>query len=148
MRVQNPDQYAEVLLGITLPDAKYSSAKIRSMYGNSEQNINLPVPLPVHIVYHTAFVNDSGQLELRDDIYARDQRLLAQFKGSDRRMADIAIDRPQPNYSRPPASIPQGVAFAGNGYGGGGGPSFLERLFGAPTPPAPVPRQQQRRANR
>lgn len=145
MRVQNPDQYAEVLLGITLPEGKYSAAKIRSMYGNSEQNINLPVPLPVHIVYHTAFVNDAGQLELRDDIYGRDQRLLAQFKGSDRRVADIAIERPQPNYSRPPATIPNGVAFAGGGYGGSGGPSFLERLFGAP---APVPPQPVRRVYR
>jgi hypothetical protein len=142
MRVQNPDQYAEVLLGITNPTEKYTASRIRGMYGNSELNINLTTPIPVHIVYHTAFVNDEGKLDIRKDVYGRDARMIALLKGSERKVADIAIERAQPNYSRPAVTIPQGVAFAGaGGYAGSGGPSFLERLFGAPTPPAPVPRQ-------
>ena len=74
MRVQNPDVYAETLLNIALPKENYSAARIRSMYGNSEIDIRFPTPIPVHIVYHTAFVDDSGQLQTRKDVYARDSR--------------------------------------------------------------------------
>lgn len=146
MRVQNPDQYAEVLLGIANPTDKYTAARIRSMYGNSELNINLSTPIPVHIVYQTAFVDENGKLDIRKDIYGRDARMIALLKGSDRRVADVAIERAQPSYARPPAQIPAGVAYAGNGYGGGysgGGRSFFEQLFGGPEP-APPPRPQRR----
>ncbi len=112
------------------------------MYGNSELNINPTTPIPVDIVYHTAFVDDAGKLETRKDVYGRDARMIALLKGSERKVADIAIERAQPNYSRPAVTLPQGVAFAGaGGYAGSSGPSLLERLFGAPTPPVPVPRQ-------
>src|ERR1700744_6478602 len=40
MRVQNPDQYASVLLTITEPNAHYPPEKIKSMYGHSEINLN------------------------------------------------------------------------------------------------------------
>lgn len=143
MRVQNPDQYAEVLLGIANPADKYTAARIRGMYGNSELNINLSTPIPVHIVYQTAFVDEAGKLDIRKDIYGRDARMIALMKGSDRRVADIAIERPQPNYARPPAQIPAGVAYAGSGGYYGGGRSFFEQLFGGPDP-APPPRPQRR----
>lgn len=148
MRVQNPDQYAEVLLGIANPADKYSAARIRGMYGRSEQNINLTTPIPVHIVYQTAFVDEHGKLDIRKDVYGRDARMIALMKGSDRKVADVAVERAQPNYSRPPVRVPAGVAYAGNGYGSGyaynSGPSFLERLFGAPEPAAPPPRPARR----
>lgn len=147
MRVQNPDQYAEVLLGIANPADKYTATRIRGMYGHSEQNINLTTPIPVHIVYQTAFVDEHGKLDIRKDVYGRDARMIALMKGNDRKVADIAVERAQPNYSRPPVRIPAGVAYAGDGYGGGyaynSGPSFLERLFGAPEPAAP-PRPSRR----
>jgi L,D-transpeptidase YcbB len=40
-------------------------------------------------------------------------------------------------------SLPSGVAFASNNFGGGfsSGPSFFDRLFGPPTPPAPIGRR-------
>ena len=44
---------------------------------------------------------------------------------------------------RPPANIPSS-AFA-NGYSG---PSFFDRLFGPPTPPAPVGRRAQQQPRR
>ena len=37
MRVQYPDQYAEVLLGITEPQEHYTAARIHSMYGSSSR---------------------------------------------------------------------------------------------------------------
>jgi murein L,D-transpeptidase YcbB/YkuD len=69
MRVQNPAKYAEVLLSIALPEAGYSEHRIRSMFGSAEQNINFPTPIPVHITYQTAFVDDAGELQVRPDVY-------------------------------------------------------------------------------
>jgi len=56
----------------------------------------------------------------------------------------------QPSYAHPTGNVPTGVNFASdNSYYSGSyssGPSFFERLFGPPTPPAPIPgRRQQRR---
>src|SRR4249919_4330746 len=48
MRVQNPEQYAEVLLSISQPADRYSAERIRKMYGDSERTINLKTPTPVH----------------------------------------------------------------------------------------------------
>jgi murein L,D-transpeptidase YcbB/YkuD len=139
MRVQNPDKYAEVLLGIAMPKEGYTAERIKSMYGHSEININFPTPIPVHITYQTAWVDDSGKLETRPDIYGRDARVLAALRGEDRRMADVAIERSQPNYSRPSVRLPDGMTFAG----GGNEPSFLDRLFGV-TPAAPPARPPRR----
>jgi murein L,D-transpeptidase YcbB/YkuD len=74
MRVQDPAKYAEVLLSIALPNAGYTAQRIRSMYGNAEQNINFPTPIPVHITYQTAFVDDAGELQVRPDIYGIDAK--------------------------------------------------------------------------
>jgi murein L,D-transpeptidase YcbB/YkuD len=74
MRVQDPAKYAEVLLSIALPNAGYTEKRIRSMYGAAEQNINFPTPIPVHITYQTAFVDDAGELQVRPDIYNIDTK--------------------------------------------------------------------------
>jgi murein L,D-transpeptidase YcbB/YkuD len=146
MRVQDPDKYAEVLLGIALPGQNYTRERIKSMYGNSEHDIKFPAPIPVHITYQTAFVDDSGKLVIRDDLYGRDQRLLIALKGEDRRVAEVAVERTQPNYSRPAVRLPAGVR-ADNNAGGGysGGQSFFDQLFGNPIrPQQPVPANQRR----
>src|SRR4029079_4852183 len=74
MRVQNPAKYAEVLLSIALPNAGYTEQKIRSMFGSAEQNINFPTPIPVHITYQTAFVDDAVEVRIRPDIYVIDTK--------------------------------------------------------------------------
>jgi hypothetical protein len=60
------------------------------MYGPAEININFAQPLPVHLTYQTAWVDDSGTLQIRDDVYGRDARHIAMLRGDERRMADIA----------------------------------------------------------
>ena len=77
------------------------------MYGRSEIDIRFPTPIPVHITYQTAFVDDSGQLQIRDDLYGRDARLLTALK-EDRRQAEIPIARVQTNQGRPPVRLPPG----------------------------------------
>jgi L,D-transpeptidase YcbB len=93
MRVENPITYAEKLLSIELPKDGYSEDKIRKMLGNNEVNIDFPKPLPVHITYQTAFVNDKGELEIREDLYGRDARVLQALKTDERKVADVAVEQ-------------------------------------------------------
>jgi len=151
MRVQNPDQYAAVLLNITLPNDRYTPEKIRSMYGNSEIDLKFPTPIPVNITYQTAFVDDAGKLQMRKDVYGRDATMISMLRSARGRDLENVVAHSQPSYSRPPgSSLPAGVSFASdNTYSSG--PSFFERLFGPPIPPAPVGRRgqaQQRRVLR
>ena len=150
MRVQNPDQYAATLLNITMPGDKYTAEKIRGMYGHSEIDLKFPTPIPVNITYQTAFVDDAGKLQIRRDIYGRDAQMLALLKGSKNKDLENVVAHANQSYSRPPGSaLPSNVAFNSDFGSGSSGPSFFERLFGAPQgpPPAPVGRrtQQQRR---
>jgi len=144
MRVQNPDQYASVLLNITQPNEHYTPDKIRSMYGHSEIDLKFPTPIPVNITYQTAFVDDAGKLQIRKDVYGRDATMLAMLKGGRSRELENVVAHSQPSYSRPTGNLPAGVSFASDNTGySSSGPSFFERLFGAPTltPPAPIGRR-------
>lgn len=147
MRVQNPDQYASVLLNIAMPNEKYTPERVRSMYGKSEIDLKFPTPVPVNITYQTAFVDEGGKLQFRKDVYGRDATMINILKNSRGKDLENVVAHSQPSYSRPATTLPSGVAVANNG--GSSGLNFFERLFGggAPTPPpAPVGRrpQQQR----
>ena len=76
MRVQNPLTYGEKLLSLVLPKEHYTEARLESMFGGSEININFPKFIPVHLTYQTAFVDDAGKLQLRDDVYGRDAKMI------------------------------------------------------------------------
>jgi L,D-transpeptidase YcbB len=144
MRVQNPDQYASVLLNITLPNEHYTPEKIRSMYGNSEIDVKFPTPIPVNITYQTAFVDDAGKLQIRKDVYGRDGTMVAMLKNARGKDLENVVAHSQPNYVRPAGNLPSTVSFASdNTYSSG--PSFFERLFGGPqpVPPAPIGRRGQ-----
>jgi murein L,D-transpeptidase YcbB/YkuD len=148
MRVQNPDQYAATLLNITMPSEHYTPEKIRSMYGQSEIDLKFPTPIPVNITYQTAFVDDAGKLQFRRDVYGRDATMLAMLRSGRSKDLENVVAHSQPNYVRPTGNLPGDVSFASNSSGSlfSSGPSFFERLFGAPTPPAPLPgRRAQRR---
>jgi L,D-transpeptidase YcbB len=143
MRVQDPLKYAEVLLSIVRPGEGYTEDRIHRMFGNNEINIQFPTSMPVHLTYQTAFVDDGGKLEFRDDIYGRDRALLAVLKGPDAKVSDSPVEhREGTTTHRPPVVMsnnPWG-GWAGRGYGAGF--NFFTRLFGGPSmPPAPVPRQ-------
>jgi murein L,D-transpeptidase YcbB/YkuD len=144
MRVQNPDQYASVLLNIALPNEKYTPERVRSMYGKGEVDLKFPTPIPVNITYQTAFVDDGGKLQFRKDVYGRDATMVGILKNGRGKDLENVVAHSQPSYSRPATTLPNGVLAAN---GGSSGPNFFERLFGAPSPPpAPVGRkpQQQR----
>ena len=145
MRVQNPDQYAAVLLGITEPNQHYTPEKIRSMYGSSEIDLKFPTPVPVNITYQTAFVDDGGKLQIRKDVYGRDASMLALLRNAHGRDMENVVAHSQPSYSHPVGNLPTGVSFASDNSSSG--PSFFERLFGGPRPdPAPAPARARRSA--
>jgi murein L,D-transpeptidase YcbB/YkuD len=146
MRVENPDKYAEVLLGLSQPQDGYTAERIRKMYGSGEHDIHLKNPIPVHITYQTAYVNDDGKLIIRDDIYGRDARYFALIKSDERKVADIATETRSGGTSVKPAKLPDGL-FASTGGSGG---SLFGWLFGGdrqqpeygPRPRAQVPQRQ------
>jgi murein L,D-transpeptidase YcbB/YkuD len=150
MRVQDPVKYAEVLLSIVRPGEGYTQDRIRKMFGESEMDIQFPKFLPVHLTYQTAFVDEHGKLEFREDVYGRDKALLAILKGDERKVADIAIERRENTVRREALAMPdQQSFFGGRGYYPGGG-NFFTHIFGlggdaAPAAPAPRKRAAQRR---
>jgi L,D-transpeptidase YcbB len=157
MRVQDPVHYAEVLLSLVRPGDGYTEERIKKMFGPNETDIQFPTFIPVNLTYQTAFVDDAGKLEFRDDVYGRDKALLAILKGSDRKVADIPVEHKEDVSHRQVLAIPDeptwfggrsvfgggGRAYyPGSGYSYGGG-SFFSRLFGGgydspPAPPMPV----------
>jgi murein L,D-transpeptidase YcbB/YkuD len=139
MRVQNPLTYGEKLLSLVLPKEHYTEARLESMFGGNEININFPKFIPVHLTYQTAFVDDAGKLQLRDDVYGRDAKMLSILKSSERKVADIAVER-APNASSKPVRLPVGVYGGGNSYSYGGGGNFFDWIFGGPQGgPRPYP---------
>jgi len=139
MRVQDPVKYAEVLLSIVRPGEGYTQDRIRRMYGAYESDIQFPTFIPVHLTYQTAFVDDQGKLEFREDIYGRDRALLATLNGAERKVADVPIQHKEYVTRRQPLPDSSWGGWAGRGYAAG---NFFTRWFGGPAiPPAPVQRR-------
>jgi murein L,D-transpeptidase YcbB/YkuD len=66
VRVQNPRQLGSLLMGISEDDIS------KAISPGTTSRRNLPAPIPVFIVYQTAFINNDGALEFRRDGYQRD----------------------------------------------------------------------------
>ena len=83
MRVQDAAKYAEILSHMARPDEQWTAAKIKTLYGGPEQEIDLQtVPIWIHLTYQTAFVDDAGRLQIRPDLYNLDSRTLAAIKNA------------------------------------------------------------------
>jgi len=72
VRVENPFKLAEIVLG---KDNGWSEAKVRSLVGGGERLINMPEQIPIHLEYFTAFVDDEGKVQLREDIYGYSRKV-------------------------------------------------------------------------
>jgi L,D-transpeptidase YcbB len=71
IRLSEPGKLAEYLLR----DAPgWTPAKIqRAMNSGAEQTVNLPAAVPVSIAYFTVWVDETGQVNFREDIYGKDK---------------------------------------------------------------------------
>jgi L,D-transpeptidase YcbB len=78
MRVQNPDQLAEVLLK---QDQGWSVGRVEAAIQNGyDQHIALLQKIPVYVTYFTNWVNEDGSISSFNDIYGHDARMAAALK--------------------------------------------------------------------
>ncbi|HMA60862.1 MAG TPA: L,D-transpeptidase family protein [Halanaerobiales bacterium] len=77
IRLQEPFKLAEYILK---KNNKWDNVKINEILAtDKEEVIYLAKRIPIHIVYMTAWVNDNYQIQFRNDIYQRDQKLIEAY---------------------------------------------------------------------
>lgn len=70
IRLSEPEKFAEYLLK---DDSNWPPEKIaEAMATDEEKFVRVKHPVPVFITYYTAWVDENGLLNFRDDIYGRD----------------------------------------------------------------------------
>jgi murein L,D-transpeptidase YcbB/YkuD len=72
VRVMDPWAFADALLS---HDPGWNAARLKKLVGGPERRVDLPHGIPVHLTYFTAWVDDAGNLEFRDDVYGHDKRM-------------------------------------------------------------------------
>lgn len=77
VRLRDPLQLAEWLL-----EPHEEEVHVEALIGEGEEEIELRLehPPPIHILYRTAWVDEEGAIQYRDDIYQRDERLLERLR--------------------------------------------------------------------
>lgn len=77
IRVEHPLELAELLLS---PGEHWSRAEIQRVLATGRETVvKLPAPLPVHLLYWTAWA-DEEDIQFRQDIYGRDERVLRELR--------------------------------------------------------------------
>lgn len=75
VRVERPLDLAQRILAAQ----GWSAAEVEARFhGKPDQTIPLDSPVPVYLGYWTAWVDDDGRLVYADDVYGRDEKLLAE----------------------------------------------------------------------
>ena len=73
IRLNEPEKMAQYLLQ---NDPSWDETKItEAMNAEKEQYVKLKEPVAVFITYYTAWVDEEGKLNFRDDIYSHDQKI-------------------------------------------------------------------------
>ncbi|MEM9434029.1 MAG: L,D-transpeptidase family protein [Pseudomonadota bacterium] len=78
IRVHKPFDFAYALLKAqeSNPEGFFQT----TLNTRRETQVDLREPLPVHIVYYTAWVDSKGRAQYRNDVYGRDGRIFAELK--------------------------------------------------------------------
>ncbi|MBS0535205.1 MAG: L,D-transpeptidase family protein [Proteobacteria bacterium] len=90
MRVENPTKFGEVMLAMAIPGQTPTQPQLEKLVGHDEKIFKMVNRPMVHLTYQTAFVDDDGKLQVRDDIYGFDKRIHAIMTSDERRIADVA----------------------------------------------------------
>ena len=73
IRLNDPFDFAYALLAKQTADpVGFFQARLKT---GDESRVNLQTPVPVHIVYRTAFTRAAGRTQFRRDVYGRDARI-------------------------------------------------------------------------
>ncbi len=80
IRIDKPLQLAELLLD---DPKRWGPERIQQVLGaQTTKSVSLTKPIPVLVLYWTAQVDSKGQIVFRNDMYGRDQPLLAALDGN------------------------------------------------------------------
>ena len=90
MRVENPTKFGEVLLHLAMNGPTPDSQQLSALFGREERSFKLTDRPMVHLTYQTAFVDNSGKLQLREDLYGFDERIRTILHSDERLIADLA----------------------------------------------------------
>jgi len=90
MRVENPTKFGEVMLHLAMNGPSPDAQQLSALFGRGERTFKLDDKPMVHLTYQTAFVDDAGKLQFRDDIYGFDERIRTILQSDERRIADLA----------------------------------------------------------
>ena len=90
MRVENPTMFGEVMLHLAMNGPAPDARQLSALFGRGERVFKLDEKPMVHLTYQTAFVDDAGKLQLRDDVYGFDERIRTILHSAERRIADLA----------------------------------------------------------
>jgi L,D-transpeptidase YcbB len=67
VRVEEPMRLAELVMGGA--SAGWTPTRLEGLLGAKERTVPLPHTIPIHLEYFTEFVDGSGALQVREDIY-------------------------------------------------------------------------------
>ena len=107
VRVRNPVRLAEVIMG---QDKGWDARKIKDLItqGPGDNDVSLDTPMPVHIMYFTAWIDDDGTVKTFDDVYGHQQRITLALAG---RFSEIVKNRDHllpPDVSKVPVARNRG----------------------------------------
>ncbi len=69
MRVEDPTMFGQIIMHLAMGGPTLDARQIYAMFGQDERIFKLQHRPRVRLTYQTAFVDDSGKLEARDDLY-------------------------------------------------------------------------------
>jgi len=87
IRLQQPFEFAYALLALQEDDPRSYFQSI--LNSGRETRVELEEHVPVHLGYRTAYTKPRGGLEFRDDIYGRDEKILAALRQAGVRIPDV-----------------------------------------------------------
>jgi len=120
MRVRNPTSFATVLLE---HDQGWGPEDVqRAVADGNNQQVRLQKPIPVHVTYFTAWVQEDGSLATYGDWYGHDRRLALALHGQMEQLAqEVAIANAKPKAAPDPGLQDSASNFP---------PNLLQQLFG------------------
>ncbi len=74
VRIDQPFRFAELVLG---KDEGWPEERVRKLIGKGERMIRLKEQIPIHLVYFTLSVDETGTVTTRDDLYGYSARVRA-----------------------------------------------------------------------
>ena len=87
VRVEDPIWLADYLLQ---DHDLWSGRRDRVLNGWTTTRFNLPEPVPLHLVYHTAWIDASDRVVYREDVYGIDAMVLEAMEGDDAVLTQLA----------------------------------------------------------